>query len=65
MADMTSGSAVRCLLHVVSQIGAFQNLISAEVLLHVVSQIGKFQNLISARGRRIFGCSHDVIFGTL
>jgi len=27
-ADMTSGSAVRCLLHVVSQIGAFHNLIS-------------------------------------
>jgi len=27
-ADMTSGSAVKCLLHVVSQIGAFQNLIS-------------------------------------
>jgi len=26
--DMTSGSAVRCLLHVVSQIGAFHNLIS-------------------------------------
>jgi len=27
-ADITNGSAVSCLLHVVSQIGAFQNLIS-------------------------------------
>jgi len=37
-ADMTNGSAVRCLLHVVSQIGAFQNLISdrASAFLEVV-----------------------------
>jgi len=37
-ADMTSGSAVKCPLHVVSKIGAFQNLISdwAAALLGIV-----------------------------